>query len=50
MELILKIILNRADLVVDNVWVQHFIKNIQGRSLQLDLHSKVTGEEFNVEV
>ena len=50
MELILKIILNRSDLVVDNVWVQHFIKNIQGRSLQLDLHSKITDEEFNVEV
>ena len=50
LELILRIILNRTDLDVDNVRVQHFIKNIQGRSLQLDLHSKTTGEEFNVEV
>ena len=50
MELILRIILNRTDIDVDNVRVQHFIKNIQGRSLQLDLHSKTTGEEFNVEV
>ncbi len=50
MELILRIILDRPDLAVDRVWVQHYIKNIHGRSLQLDLHSKTTGEEFNIEV
>ncbi|MBR1634543.1 MAG: PD-(D/E)XK nuclease family transposase [Lachnospiraceae bacterium] len=50
MELILRIILRRSDLAVDGVWTQHFIKNIQGRSLRLDLHSRMDGREFNVEV
>ena len=49
-ELILRIILGRNDLVVDNVKVQHLIKNLQGRSIQLDIHSRTTMEEFNVEI
>ena len=49
MELILRIILDRSDLVVDSVDVQMYLKNLQGRSLQLDLHSQTDGSEYNVE-
>lgn len=50
-ELILRIILNEPDLVVEDVQVQHFMKNLQKRSITLDVFAtNNTGRKFNVEI
>ena len=50
-ELILKIILNRNDLSVQNVHGQHDIKNLQGRSVRLDiLATDTNGVIHNIEI
>lgn len=38
-EILLKIILNRDDLKVQDVHVQHVIHNLQGRSIRLDIYA-----------
>ncbi len=50
-ELLLRIILNKSDLVVKEVHSQHVLKNLQGRSARLDVFaSDSTGKVFNIEV
>lgn len=50
-ELLLRIILQRNDLTVVQVAVQRGIKNLQGRSICLDIYAKdATGRMYNVEV
>lgn len=50
-ELLLRIILNRNDLIVLQVAVQRGIKNLQGRSICLDIYAKdTTGRMYNIEV
>ena len=50
-ELLLRIILDNNDLTVTKVHVQHEIKNLQGRSIRLDIYAVDTnGKEYNVEV
>lgn len=39
MELVLHIVLGRDDLKVEKVETQHFIKNLQGRSIILDIYT-----------
>lgn len=49
-EFILKIILN-MDLKVKSVTTQDFIKNLQGRSVRLDIHAESSeGKHFNIEI
>lgn len=50
-QLLLRIILNRYDLTVLRVSVQRGIKNLQGRSICLDIYAQDTdGRMYNVEV
>ena len=50
-ELVLRIILNRDDLIVDHVNCQQDIKNLQGRSIRMDIlaHDR-KGVMYNIEV
>ncbi|WP_244091170.1 PD-(D/E)XK nuclease family transposase [Anaerostipes hadrus] len=50
-ELLLRIILNRDDLIVDHVNCQQDIKNLQGRSIRMDIlaHDR-KGVIYNIEV
>lgn len=50
-ELVLRIILNRDDLIVDHVNCQQDIKNLQGRSIRMDIlaHDR-KGVIYNIEV
>lgn len=43
-EILLRIILNRKDLTVQHVQVQHCIHNLQGRSVRLDIYAVDTTE------
>lgn len=50
-ELVLRIILNRDDLIVKKVNTQYSIKNLQGRSVRLDIYATDTsGKLFNIEI
>lgn len=50
-ELILRIILDRQDIIVDEVHTQHEIKNLKGHSVTLDILARDTdGKPMNVEV
>ena len=50
-EILLRIILQRKDLKVKYVYVQQEIKNLQGRSIRLDILAEDTNEKlYNVEV
>lgn len=50
-EILLRIILNRKDLTVQHVQVQHSIHNLQGRSVRLDIYAVDTnGKLYDVEV
>ena len=50
-ELMLHIILNRQDLKVQSVTTQHELKNLQGRSIRLDIHAiDADGKEYDIEV
>ena len=50
-ELLLRIILNKADLVVNEVHGQLTLKNLQGRSARLDVFAAdSTGQVYNIEV
>ena len=49
-ELLLKIILNRDDIAVVDVKTEHYLKNLHGRSVRLDIDVRETsGKRFNVE-
>ena len=50
-ELLLQIILNRQDLQVQSVHSQHEVKNLQGRSIRLDiLATDAKGQTCNIEI
>ena len=50
-ELVVKIVLNRDDLKIEQVHAQHQIKNLQGRSVFLDIYAKDTnGKLYNIEI
>ena len=50
-ELLLQIILGRKDLKVQEAMVQHDLKNLQGRSVRLDIFAVDTkGKYYNIEV
>lgn len=50
-ELVLHIVLGRDDLKVKKVETQHFMKNLQGRSIILDIYATdETGKRYNVEI
>lgn len=50
-ELVLGIVLEREDLTVQKVETQHLIKNLQGRSVILDIYAVDTvGKKYNIEV
>lgn len=50
-ELLLRIILERDDLTVQSVHGQHVVKNLQGRSIRMDILAvDTTGQIHNVEV
>ena len=50
-EFLLQIILNRSDLKVQRVHPQYEIKNLQGRSVRLDiLATDVSGRPYNIEI
>lgn len=49
-ELVLRIILNNKDIIVKSVETQKTMKNLQGRSLRLDVVASDGGKNFNVEV
>ena len=50
-ELLLHIILEKNDLQVQTVFTQHQIKNLQGRSITLDIYATdSTGKKYNIEV
>ena len=50
-EFLLQIILERTDLTVQKVHSQHNLKNLQGRSVRLDiLATDAAGRVYNIEV
>ena len=50
-ELILRIVLGRADITVKSVRTQELMKNLQGRSAVLDIHAvDSANQEFDVEI
>lgn len=50
-EILLKIILNREDLKVQDVHVQHVIHNLQGRSIRLDIYAvDLEGKLYDIEI
>lgn len=50
-ELVLHIVLGRDDLKVEKVEIQHLIKNLQGRSIILDIYATDhTGKRYNIEI
>ena len=50
-ELVLHIVLGRDDLKVEKVETQHLIKNLQGRSIILDIYATDhTGKRYNIEI
>jgi hypothetical protein len=50
-ELLLHIILDKPDLIVKSAITQYSIKNLQGRSVRLDVHAEDSnGKKYNIEV
>lgn len=50
-EILLKIILNRDDLKVQDVHVQHVVHNLQGRSIRLDIYAvDLEGKLYDIEI
>ena len=50
-ELVLHIVLGRDDLKVEKVETQHLIKNLQGRSIILDIYATDhVGKQYNIEI
>ena len=50
-ELVLSIVLDRDDLTVQNVRTQYFIKNLQGKSVRLDIFATDNdGKKYNIEI
>ena len=50
-ELVLRIILEEPDLIVTEVKTQYFMKNLQKRSLRLDIFAtNSNGKKFNIEI
>lgn len=50
-ELVLHIVLDREDLKVKKVNTQYFIKNLQGRSIRLDIYAvDASGKNYNIEI
>ena len=50
-EFLLQIILNRKDLRVESIQVQYDIKNLQGRSIRLDILAiDIKGRVYNIEI
>ena len=50
-ELVLRIILEDSDLIVTEVKTQYFMKNLQKRSLRLDIFAtNSSGKKFNIEI
>ena len=50
-ELVLHIVLGRDDLKVEKVETQHLIKNLQGRSIILDIYATDhIGKQYNIEI
>ena len=48
-ELVLRIVLGKEDLTVQKVETQHLIKNLQGRSVILDIYAVDTvGKKYNL--
>ncbi len=50
-QLLLDIVLDRTDLTVDQVSTQYEIKNLEGRSIRLDVYATDTqGKHYNIEI
>ena len=50
-ELVLKIIMDKADLKVTEARTQYTIKNLQGRSIRLDVDAvDSSGKEYDIEI
>lgn len=50
-KLVLEIILEKENLILDEVKTQYSIKNLQGRSVRLDVYARGrVGEKYNVEI
>ena len=50
-ELVVQIVLDRNDLKIEQVHTQHQIKNLQGRSIILDIYAvDSTGKRYNIEI
>lgn len=50
-ELVVQIVLERTDIKVQQVHTQHHIKNLQGRSVILDIHAvDGEGKQYNIEI
>lgn len=50
-ELVLHIVMDKRDLKVQEVCTQYFIKNLQGRSVRLDIFAvDSTGKKYNIEI
>lgn len=50
-ELVLRIVLDRADLKVERAQTQYYMKNIKGRSLRLDIYAADSdGVRYNIEI
>ena len=50
-ELVVQIVLNRDDLKIEKVHTQHQIKNLQGRSIILDIYAMdKQGKRYNIEI
>lgn len=48
--LVLRIILGKPDIKATKAIAQDTLKNLQGRSVRLDIHAWAKGQEFNVEI
>lgn len=49
-DLVLQIILDKSQLKATKVTTQDTLKNLQGRSVRLDIHAFADGQEFNIEI
>ena len=50
-ELVLRIVLNKPDIKVEKIQTQYSMKNIQGRSLRLDIYATDSqGMRYNIEI
>ena len=50
-ELVLRIVLEKADIQVENVITQYSMKNIKGRSVRLDIYATDSqGKKYNIEI